>query len=62
MNTDSTIRPFTIDVSQAALNDLYERDHNVVRWTESERGGHFMALEAPDFLINDIRRFFHDLR
>jgi len=27
----------------------------------SERGGHFMALEAPDFLIDDIRAFFRPL-
>ena len=34
-----------------AIRRFAERDHNIVRWTESERGGHFMTLEAPDFLI-----------
>jgi pimeloyl-ACP methyl ester carboxylesterase len=44
--TDVTVRPFA------------ERDHNVVRWTEFSRGGHFAALEAPDLLTGDVREFF----
>ena len=47
---DLTIRP------------LAERDHNVVRWTEFSRGGHFAAMEAPDLLVNDVREFFRPLR
>jgi pimeloyl-ACP methyl ester carboxylesterase len=47
---DITIRP------------LADRDHNVVRWSEFERGGHFAALEAPDLLIDDVRAFFRGLR
>ncbi|MFF8293163.1 epoxide hydrolase family protein [Streptomyces sp. NPDC016309] len=35
-----------------------ERDHNIVRWTELDRGGHFLAMEAPDSLIDDVRAFF----
>jgi pimeloyl-ACP methyl ester carboxylesterase len=47
---DITIRP------------LADRDHNVVRWTEFDRGGHFAALEAPDLLVDDVRTFFRQLR
>jgi pimeloyl-ACP methyl ester carboxylesterase len=47
---DITIRP------------LAERDHNVVRWTEFDRGGHFAALEVPDLLIDDMREFFRRFR
>lgn len=35
-----------------------ERDHNIVRWTELERGGHFLAMEAPESLVGDLRAFF----
>ncbi|MFB6826259.1 epoxide hydrolase family protein [Streptomyces virginiae] len=35
-----------------------ERDHNIVRWTELDRGGHFLAMEAPDLLVSDLREFF----
>ncbi|WP_217176894.1 epoxide hydrolase family protein [Streptomyces sp. AC495_CC817] len=39
-----------------------ERDHDIVRWTELERGGHFLALEAPEALVEDLREFFRELR
>jgi pimeloyl-ACP methyl ester carboxylesterase len=45
-----------------AIRKLAERDHNVVHWTEFERGGHFAALEAPEFLAGDVRTFFRGLR
>lgn len=48
--TDTTIRP------------LAERDHNVVRWSEFDRGGHFAAMETPDLLVADVREFFRGLR
>lgn len=44
-----------------AIRRLAERDHNIVHWTEFERGGHFAALEAPAFLVSDIRAFFRGL-
>jgi len=47
---DSTIRKFA------------ETQHNVARWTEFERGGHFAALLAPDLLERDLREFFTGLR
>lgn len=39
-----------------------ERDHNVVRWTELDRGGHFLPMEAPDLLVGDVREFFAQVR
>ena len=36
--------------------------HNLVHWTELDRGGHFAALEEPDLLLTDIRDFFRPLR
>jgi pimeloyl-ACP methyl ester carboxylesterase len=39
-----------------------ERDHNVVRWTELDRGGHFLAMEQPELLVADVREFFAHLR
>ena len=49
-------RPGAVSRSQdVAIRRLAERDHNIVHWTEFERGGHFAALEAPEFLVIDIR-------
>lgn len=39
-----------------------ERLYNVTQWSEMPRGGHFAALEAPDLLIADIRKFARQLR
>jgi epoxide hydrolase len=45
-----------------AIRPLAERDHNVVHWSEFDRGGHFAAMEAPDLLVDDVREFFRALR
>lgn len=57
--------PTAVLLSQSqdvAIRRLAEEEHHVVRWTETDRGGHFLALEAPDVLVDDVRAFFRDLR
>jgi pimeloyl-ACP methyl ester carboxylesterase len=44
------------------VRTLAEREHNIVRWTELDRGGHFAAMEAPDLLVADVQAFFRTLR
>ena len=34
------------------------KTYNIVQWTDMEHGGHFAALEQPDLLLADMRRFF----
>lgn len=63
-------RPTTIPMGVAVFpNDFLsirafaERDnHNIVHWSEMERGGHFAGLEAPDLLAADILKFFAALK
>ncbi|WP_157244910.1 epoxide hydrolase family protein [Nonomuraea typhae] len=43
---DVTIRPWA------------ERDHAIVHWTELDEGGHFLSMERPGLLIDDVRTFF----
>jgi microsomal epoxide hydrolase len=38
-----------------------DRIYNVTQWTEMPRGGHFAAMEQPDLLIKDIRKFARSL-
>ncbi|WP_454198959.1 epoxide hydrolase family protein [Nocardia sp. Marseille-Q1738] len=45
-----------------SIRKLAEDAHNIVRWTEFDRGGHFAAMEAPDLLTADVREFFRSLR
>ncbi|MFI6518062.1 epoxide hydrolase family protein [Spirillospora sp. NPDC050679] len=49
---------FTTDTSVRRFAD---KAHNVVRWTEVDRGGRFPALEVPNLLADDIRAFFRTL-
>ena len=39
-----------------------KQTYNVVQYTKMPRGGHFAALEQPDLLVSDVRKFFAALR
>jgi pimeloyl-ACP methyl ester carboxylesterase len=54
----TAVAVFTTDVS---VRPFADKAHNVVRWSEFDRGGHFAALEAPDLLTADVREFFGTL-
>jgi epoxide hydrolase len=41
-----------------AIRRYAERTDNIVHWSEFDRGGHFAALEVPDLLLGDLRKFF----
>jgi pimeloyl-ACP methyl ester carboxylesterase len=41
---------------------LAEHGFNVTRWTYTDKGGHFAALEEPDLLAGEIREFFRPIR
>ena len=38
-----------------------EKRYNIAQWSVFDRGGHFAAMEAPDLLVGDIRRFTRTL-
>ncbi|MET9658076.1 hypothetical protein [Streptomyces sp. NPDC006510] len=50
-------RPLT----DIAIRRFAERDHNISRWTELERGGNFLVLEQPEASVTDVRAFFGSL-
>lgn len=39
-----------------------ERIYNIQHWTEMPSGGHFAAMEEPELLVADIRKFARSLR
>jgi pimeloyl-ACP methyl ester carboxylesterase len=41
---------------------LLDPEHKIKHWSEFERGGHFPAMEAPNLLVGDVRKFFRALR
>ena len=44
-----------------APRSYVERIYNIKQWTEMSKGGHFAALEQPELLIKDIRKFAKNL-
>jgi pimeloyl-ACP methyl ester carboxylesterase len=53
---------FPGDASSLPVRRLVERSHDIVHWSEFDRGGHFPAIEVPDLLVGDLREFFRRLR
>ena len=41
---------------------VVERAVDLVSWTEFPRGGHFPAMEVPDLLVEELRRFLRLVR
>jgi epoxide hydrolase len=44
------------------LRRVLDPEHRIEQWSEYERGGHFPAMEVPDLLVDDVRRFFRGVR
>jgi microsomal epoxide hydrolase len=44
------------------VREWAERENNITRWTDMDRGGHFPAAEEPELLAGEIRAFFKPLR
>jgi microsomal epoxide hydrolase len=40
------------------IRRIAERSNAIEQWTEFDRGGHFAAMEQPELLVADVRRFF----
>jgi epoxide hydrolase len=44
------------------IRRLTDPGYNIEHWSEFGRGGHFPAMEVPDLLVGDVRRFFRRFR
>ena len=51
------IAKFPKEYLEWAPRSYVERIYNIKSWTEMPKGGHFAALEQPELLIQDIRKF-----
>jgi microsomal epoxide hydrolase len=57
--TGVAVFPFEI---APPIRRFAEQANDVVHWSEFDRGGHFAAMEEPDLLVGDIRKFFRRFR
>ncbi|MGW6445839.1 epoxide hydrolase family protein [Lentzea sp. NPDC055074] len=55
--TPTSVAVFPHDAG-VPIRRMAERNHNVVRWTEMPRGGHFAALEVPELVVQELREAF----
>jgi pimeloyl-ACP methyl ester carboxylesterase len=68
MHTSNWPTPSTVPTGVAVFAEdipirrFAEQANNIVHWSEFDRGGHFAAMEAPDLLVGDVRKFFRRLR
>jgi pimeloyl-ACP methyl ester carboxylesterase len=53
---------FPAEMSEWPPRSYVERIFNITQWTEMPSGGHFAALEEPELLIQDIRKFFKKIK
>jgi pimeloyl-ACP methyl ester carboxylesterase len=59
LTTPTGVAVFAEDV---AIRRYSEQGHNIVHWSDFDRGGHFAAMEVPDLFVGDVRAFFKNLR
>jgi pimeloyl-ACP methyl ester carboxylesterase len=48
--------------ADTTIRSLLDPGNTMQHWSEFDRGGHFPAMEAPDLLVGDVRKFFHRFR
>ncbi|MGX1198597.1 epoxide hydrolase family protein [Parvibaculum sp. MBR-TMA-1.3b-4.2] len=52
---------YPIDVLPVTPRSWAERSYNIVRWRIMEKGGHFAAMEEPDYFADDVRDAFAEM-
>lgn len=55
-------RGWAVFNSDPVLRRVFDSEYTIEHWSEFDRGGHFPAMEVPELLVGDLRKFFHDLR
>jgi hypothetical protein len=48
--------------AKSAAREMQDPEHQLPHWSELPTGGHFPAMEAPELLVDDLRKFFHQFR
>jgi len=53
---------FPFEMFAIAPRQWVEASYNLVQYSVMPRGGHFAAMEEPQLLVEDVRKFFRGLR
>lgn len=52
---------YPIDTLPETPRSWAERSYNIVRWRIMEKGGHFAAMEEPEYFADDVRDAFAEM-
>jgi len=58
----TAVAQFPKEMSAWPPKSYVKRIFNLKSWTKMKKGGHFAALEQPDLLIKDVRKFARTIR
>ena len=61
INVPAGIAKFPKEMLEWPPKSYLERIFKIIHFTEMKKGGHFAALEQPDLLVNDLRKFLRGL-
>ena len=62
INVPTGIAKFPKEMSEWPPKSYIERIFKIYQYSEMKRGGHFAALEQPDILVKDLRKFLRSLK
>jgi hypothetical protein len=62
LTVPTAVALFPKEYLEWAPRTYVERIYNIKQWTKMPRGGHFAALEQPELLIKDIKKFSKNLK
>jgi len=48
--------------AKSTARAMQDPEKQIPHWSEFKEGGHFPAMEVPELLVGDLRKFFHNLR
>ncbi|RTE06468.1 epoxide hydrolase family protein [Paenibacillus whitsoniae] len=60
--SETPIGVAVFQLSDVAIRHYAEQGNRIVHWSEFDRGTHFAAMDAPDLMIGDMRKFFRGMR
>ena len=61
-STPTGFAAFNVKDVEKAMRQMVDPENRVEHWSNFDQGGHFAAMEAPDLLVNDVRKFFRQFR
>ena len=57
VRTPMGVAAFPDPVFEPTPRSYAEKFYNVIHWTDMEKGGHFAAMEEPELMLADLRKF-----